>query len=140
MDEDEDNDDGDDDHQQSTGKNNSDITRENGNEQGWELPMLSGGDNDASEMLDDSMSYAGINSSDRDHGEEEKARIKAQLLLQQEDDSKEFPDEVETPSHIPCRTRFAKYRGLQSFRSSPWDPKGKPRPTHALPHTRFPDE
>jgi len=53
-------------------KNNSDITGENGNEQGWELPMLSGGDNDASEMLDDSMSYAGINSSDRDHGEEEK--------------------------------------------------------------------
>ena len=54
---------------------------------------------------------------DKNYDPEEEQRLLSMHRAAKED--REFPDEIDTPED--ARTRFQKFRGLASFRTTPWD-------------------
>ena len=79
-----------------------------------DIPIAESSHTEVQSEIDDSTSEMHI-----DLSPEEEARQHT-LFKEREEDAK-FPDEVEYPPNIPARIRFARYRALKSFRSSPWD-------------------
>ncbi|XP_069471452.1 pre-rRNA-processing protein TSR1 homolog [Ambystoma mexicanum] len=77
------------------------------------------------EELEESESLTGAESTQDEQYDEKVDGEEDELLhkYKQQRAEEMFPDEVDTPRDQVVRVRYQKYRGLKSFRTSPWDPK-----------------
>lgn len=84
---------------------------------------MDAGDDQATEPRSTVVSFApDATHTDLDAEEEEEGyrHFRAQRQRAAQDDA-DFPDEMDTPQDRTARERFARFRGMKSFRTSPWD-------------------
>lgn len=92
---------------------------------GMDEPLSEEDQGSEDEELEESETLTGADST-RDERCDEKVDEEEDELLQkykQQRAEEMFPDEVDSPRDQLVRVRYQKYRGLKSFRTSPWDPK-----------------
>lgn len=82
-------------------------------------------DSDTEEYLDSVSvsSEAAINDEKYDQQMDFQEERETLQKLQEARTDQLWPDEIDTPLDVPAHERFQKYRGLESFRTSPWDAK-----------------
>ncbi|KAN0045316.1 hypothetical protein ACTA71_005693 [Dictyostelium dimigraforme] len=76
-----------------------------------------------SQITDELLKDSDDDDDDDDENKEESESEDEEERKQLQQDEILYPDEVDTPGNVPSRIRFSKFRGLKSFRSSPWDVK-----------------
>ncbi|KAJ6507156.1 ribosome biogenesis protein tsr1 [Mycena vitilis] len=112
---DEEDDDGDDEEKGSGDEMMDDSGQEEEEEEMQDMPV-----EEDHEMETDSRRSVAFQ--DLDNEEEAKQLETWRSRKREEEDDLIFPDEIDTPKDIPAQTRFQRFRGMRSFRTSPWDP------------------
>ncbi|KAG0054160.1 hypothetical protein BGZ83_011856 [Gryganskiella cystojenkinii] len=114
---------------ESDDENDEDDMEEDDHMDDDDLPSARDNNEDSGEEYEDLEDEAEDVAEDKDVYEdeledEEEARQYAAYLEREKEnrDDMEFPDEVEAPTDVAAQVRFARYRALESFRTSPWDP------------------
>lgn len=84
--------------------------------------MDAGDEEQGTEPRSTTVSFAPDTHIDLDAEEEEEGyrHFRAQRQKAAQEDA-DFPDEMDTPQDRTARERFARFRGMKSFRTSPWD-------------------
>lgn len=89
------------------------------------IPQVADGEEeDGAWVNDDGATEVDMEYDEDDEEErEEDAEAKVKARRAAERDELKYPDEIDLPAGTLARQRLARYRGLKSFRTSPWDPK-----------------